>query len=1276
MVTATVAQRQGEGMRQLLFKFAWIVLLGFCLPFCSQGATAFASPGSGITYHGRILKPDGAPLDNPSVQFKIQLLTGGAEACLMYEEMQTLNLQNTKGVFSLTINDGTGTRTDSTGLTIDQVFQNRGSFTFSSSTCMTGGSGTTAWAPNASDGRKIQVLFKSDTMAQWEQLPVSNVNFSPMTIEAKQVGGFRPDNLLRVDDAAATSNTTPFTTTQLNNLVSLINGTSAQYVRSSGTAGAAMPSFNGTPSTLAAGSMWFDSSTSELKYYNGTTVMSVGAGGGGTGTVTGITVGTGLVDGTGVMGTVISSTGTIALPNIGTAGAYYKVTTDAQGRVSSGVASLLEADIPTLTTAGKVSGGAINSGTIGGTTAISTSGNLQTSGDITAKRIFVQDSGTNYAGIKAPAAVTSTYSLTLPAALPASAGQVLSSDTSGNLSWVSPGTGSVASVGVTAPIQNTGSASAPVIAISQANGTTDGYLSSADWNTFNGKLGSTLASGKIWVGNGSNVATAVTPSGDVTITTAGGFTVTQIQGVAVSATAPTTAGQVLRYDGTGSYVPAQLSTSDISGLSTALSNKIDATQMPSNCGANQTLTFSSPTGAWTCSNIAITGSAFGSQAANTVLAAPNGSAGNPTFRTLVATDVPVLDASKITSGVLAVAQGGTGTSDGSITGTGALTFAAGGTNQDVTLTPSGTGHTILGGNVGVGTTSPSTRLEIDSGIANTSGVKLSRLTSSSPTTAGQPVGVDASGNLITVAVSGSGTVNSGTQNQLAWYGANGSAVSGLATANNGVLVTDGSGVPSISSTLPLSAQSNITQTGTITSGTWNGSVIGAQYGGTGLNASSATNGQLLIGNGAGFTLAGITGTANRVTVTAGAGSITLSAPQDIHSGASPTFAGLTLSGMSTAGIVKNSAAGVLSGGNTVNLASDIAGTLGVANGGTGLTTLATNSLLYGNGTGNMNALASVNSAVLTTSAGGVPQWSTVASDTFTQYALLAGRSGGQTLNGGAAANNNLTLDSTANATKGNIILAPSGGNVGIGTTSPAAKLDVAGEIKFGNTSSTCNAGNEGQQRYHATNKTMEYCNGASWISLNQQKRMQVYTTTGANTFTTPVGTNSATQYKFTIIGGGGGGSGSSGSYAGTGGNAGATAIYVGSGVAAGTNISITVGTAGSGGGSSSNGNAGGNSSVVFNGTTITANGGAGGNAGTGEAAASTASNGTINISGGRGSYVWGWGGSSTLGQGGNQPVSGTGQAGNGYGAGGAGPPKTNQTGGAGSQGVVIVEWVQ
>ncbi|HEY8269370.1 MAG TPA: hypothetical protein VIG33_00660 [Pseudobdellovibrionaceae bacterium] len=56
----------------------------------------------------------------------------------------------------------------------------------------------------------------------------------------------------------------------------------------------------------------------------------------------------------------------------------------------------------------------------------------------------------------------------------------------------------------------------------------------------------------------------------------------------------------------------------------------------------------------------------------------------------------------------------------------------------------------------------------------------------------------------------------------------------------------------------------------------------------------------------------------------------------------------------------------------------------------------------------------------------------------------------------------------------------SGGNVGIGTTTPTATLDVNGEVKFGNTSSICNASKEGQQRYNSISKIMEYCNGTAW----------------------------------------------------------------------------------------------------------------------------------------------------------------------------------------------------
>jgi len=74
------------------------------------------------------------------------------------------------------------------------------------------------------------------------------------------------------------------------------------------------------------------------------------------------------------------------------------------------------------------------------------------------------------------------------------------------------------------------------------------------------------------------------------------------------------------------------------------------------------------------------------------------------------------------------------------------------------------------------------------------------------------------------------------------------------------------------------------------------------------------------------------------------------------------------------------------------------------------------------------------------------------SDFLSQYALLAGRSGGQTLIGGTASGNDLTLSSTSNATKGTIFFGSAGNSgydevnnrLGIGTTSPDYDIEING----------------------------------------------------------------------------------------------------------------------------------------------------------------------------------------------------------------------------------------
>lgn len=108
----------------------------------------------------------------------------------------------------------------------------------------------------------------------------------------------------------------------------------------------------------------------------------------------------------------------------------------------------------------------------------------------------------------------------------------------------------------------------------------------------------------------------------------------------------------------------------------------------------------------------------------------------------------------------------------------------------------------------------------------------------SPYTPGTDAAI--SGASLKAVFGGGGTINPGLINQLGYYAASGSAISGLATLASGTLITSAGGVPSISQTLPSIVQGNITSLGTITSGAWNGTVITGTFGGTGVNNGAST----------------------------------------------------------------------------------------------------------------------------------------------------------------------------------------------------------------------------------------------------------------------------------------------------------------------------------------------------------------------------------------------------------------------------------------------------
>jgi hypothetical protein len=226
-----------------------LLYVGFAL----LTSTAQAA-NSGISYEGQILKPGGAPLEGAGTQFKLQIRTPGPENCLMYEETRPLNMTGSGGSFSLIIGDGVGARTDTTGLSFDRIFSNRGTFTLDAGTCSSGNS----YTPAPTDPRNLVVSFRESGADPWEVIPTEAINYVPTAIEAKQVGGFTADSLLRVVDGSNNPMTglAPLSNAQYTALMDLVNGTSAAYSKSNQLNGVALPAMNSGEVLGWNGSAW------------------------------------------------------------------------------------------------------------------------------------------------------------------------------------------------------------------------------------------------------------------------------------------------------------------------------------------------------------------------------------------------------------------------------------------------------------------------------------------------------------------------------------------------------------------------------------------------------------------------------------------------------------------------------------------------------------------------------------------------------------------------------------------------------------------------------------------------------------------------------------------------------------------------------------------------------------------------------------------------------------------------------------------------------------
>ena len=133
---------------------------------------------------------------------------------------------------------------------------------------------------------------------------------------------------------------------------------------------------------------------------------------------------------------------------------------------------------------------------------------------------------------------------------PGTSGQVLTSGGTGVApTWTTPTTGTVTSVTGTAPIVSSGG-NTPAISMAAANTTTNGYLTSTDWNTFNGKGSGSVTSVAATVPSFLSVSgSPITSSGTLALTYSG--TALPAANGGTGLTSPGTTGNVLTSNGTG-----------------------------------------------------------------------------------------------------------------------------------------------------------------------------------------------------------------------------------------------------------------------------------------------------------------------------------------------------------------------------------------------------------------------------------------------------------------------------------------------------------------------------------------------------------------------------------------------------------------------------------------------------------------------------------------------------------------------------------------------------
>ncbi len=196
---------------------------------------AFSGPEN-FTYQGQIIKPNGQALEASNVDFRIELISPGAEECILYREEHTLNMSNSNGIFAIEVGLGTQSGAQYQDTTNLATALSNSTGTVNPDLCVMGGS----YAPSPNDGRRLRITFNDGsgpvTLAQDH-----NIVSVPYATNASSISGLGVGDFIQVNSGpgfnlSQTNMEIVFNDSNWTELQALLDGTSTSFTAGAPTA--------------------------------------------------------------------------------------------------------------------------------------------------------------------------------------------------------------------------------------------------------------------------------------------------------------------------------------------------------------------------------------------------------------------------------------------------------------------------------------------------------------------------------------------------------------------------------------------------------------------------------------------------------------------------------------------------------------------------------------------------------------------------------------------------------------------------------------------------------------------------------------------------------------------------------------------------------------------------------------------------------------------------------------------------------------------------------